>query len=67
MCRELEINRELKTIQVASLFVTILLYRKSTSIRHFEQCHQQLSNLICQNCDGRINILLDVGNQQHAV
>ena len=23
------------------------LYRKSTSIRHFEQCNQQLSNLIC--------------------
>ena len=42
-------------------------YRKSTSIRHFEQCNQQLSNLICQNCDGSITILLDVGNQQHAV
>ena len=42
-------------------------YRKSTSIRHFEQCNQQLSNLICQNYDGSIKILLDVGNQQHAV
>ena len=42
-------------------------YRKSTSIRHFEQCNQQLSNQICQNCDGSIKILLDVGNQQHAV
>ena len=44
-------------------------YRKSTSIRHFEQCNQQLSNLICQNCDGsiKIKILLDVGNRQHAV
>ena len=42
-------------------------YRKSTSIRHFEQCNQQLSNLICQNCDGSIKILLDVENQQHAV
>ena len=44
-----------------------LKYRTSTSIRHFEQCNQQLSNLICQNCDGSIEILLDVGNQQHAV
>ena len=43
------------------------MYRKSTSIRHFEQCNQQLPNLICQNCDGSIKILLDVGNQQHAV
>ena len=43
------------------------MYRKSTSIRHFEQCNQSLSNLICQNCDGSIKILLDVGNQQHAV
>ena len=42
-------------------------YRKSTSIRHFEEYNQQLSNLICQNCDGSIKILLDVGNQQHAV
>ena len=25
------------------------------------------SKLICQNCDGSIKILLDVGNQQHAV
>ena len=32
----------------------------------FEQCNQQLSKLICQNCDGSIKILLDVGNQQHA-
>ena len=45
---------------------TEYMYRKSTSIRHFEQCDQQLSNLICQNCDGSITILLDVGNQQHA-
>ena len=37
------------------------------SIRHFEHCNQQLSNLICQNCDGSIKILLDVGNHQHAV
>ena len=47
-----------------------LKYHKSTSIRHFEECNQQLSNLICQNCDGlvlSIKILLDVGNQQHAV
>ena len=44
-----------------------LEYRKSTSIRHFEQSNQQLLNLICQNCDGSIKILLDVGNQQHAV
>ena len=43
------------------------MYRKSTSIRHFEEYNQQLSNLICQNCDGSIKILLDVGNQQHAV
>ena len=28
---------------------------------------QQLSNLICQNCDESIKILLDEGNQQHAV
>ena len=42
-------------------------YRTSTSIRHFEQCNQQLSNLICQNCDGSIKILLDVGNQQYSV
>ena len=42
-------------------------YRKSTSIRHFEQCNHQLSNLICQNCDGSIKILLVVENQQHAV
>ena len=42
-------------------------YRKSTSIRHFEQCNQQLSNLIGQKCDGSIKILLDVRNQQHAV
>ena len=42
-------------------------YGKSTSIWHFEQYNQQLSNLICQNCDGSIKILLDVGNQQHAV
>ena len=39
-----------------------LRYRKNTSIWHFEQCNQQLSNLICQNCDGSITILLDVGN-----
>ena len=45
----------------------IHMYRKSTSIQHFEQCNQQISNLICQNCDGSIRILLDVGNQQHAV
>ena len=32
------------------------LYRKSTSIRHFEQCNQQLLNLICQNCDGSIKL-----------
>ena len=32
--------------------MNIYMYRKSTSIRHFEQCNQQLSNLICQNCDG---------------
>ena len=31
-------------------------YRKSTSIRHFEQCNQQLSNLVCQKCDGSIKI-----------
>ena len=42
-------------------------YRKRTSIRHFEQCNQQLSNLIGQNCDGSITVFLDVGNQQHAV
>ena len=42
-------------------------YRKSTSIRHFEQCNQQLSNLICQNCDGSIKILLDVGNLQQEI
>ena len=42
------------------------MYRKSTSFRHFKQCNQ-LSNLICQNCDGSIKILLDAGNQQHAV
>ena len=49
--------------------VLSIQYRKSTSIRHFEQSnhYQQLSNLICQNCDGSIRILLDVGNQQHAV
>ena len=41
-------------------------YRKSTSIRHVEQCNQSFSNLICQKCDGSIKILLDVGNQQHA-
>ena len=40
---------------------------KALSIRRFEQCNQQLSNLICQKCDGSIEILLDVGNQQHAV
>ena len=45
----------------------VVMYRKSISIQHFEQCNQQLSNLICQNCDGSITILLDVGNQQHAV
>ena len=44
-----------------------VLYHNSTSIRHFEKCNQQLSNLICQNCGGSIKILLDVGNQQHAV
>ena len=38
------------------------MYCKNTSIRHFEQCNQQLSNPICQNCDGSIKILLDVGN-----
>ena len=43
------------------------MYQKGTSIQHFEQCDQQLLNLICQNCDGSIKILLDVGNQQHAV
>ena len=43
------------------------MYRKSTSIRQFEQGNQLLSNLICQNCDGCFEILLDVGNQQHAV
>ena len=42
-------------------------YCKSTSIWHFEQCNQQPSNLISQNCDGSLKILLDVGNQQHAV
>ena len=49
------------------LFNNLDKYRKSTSIRHFEQCKQQLPNLICQKCDGSIQILLDVGNQQHAV
>ena len=48
-------------------FEMSLMYHKSTSIWHFEQYNQQLSNLICQNCDGSIKILLDVGNQQHAV
>ena len=43
------------------------VYCKNTSIWHFEQCNQQLLNLIFQNCDGSIKILLDVGNQQHAV
>ena len=43
------------------------MYRKTTSIRHFEEYNQQLSYLICQNCDGSIKILLDVENQQHAV
>ena len=43
------------------------LYRKNSSIRHFEQWNQQLLNLICQNCDGSIKLLLDVENQQHAV
>ena len=47
--------------------LNITKYRKSTSIRHFGQCNQQLWNLICQNFDGSIKILLDVGNQQHAV
>ena len=28
---------------------------------------KQLSNLICQNCDGSIKLLLDVENRQHAV
>ena len=49
------------------VILSIQQYRKSTSIQHFEQCNQQLSILICQNCDGSIKILLDVGNQQHAV
>ena len=61
----------LKTIDFAIIRIFIdpspSTYRKSTSIRHFEQCNQQLPNLICQNCDGSIKILLDVGNQQHAV
>ena len=43
------------------------MYHKSTSIGHFEHCNQQLSNLICQNCNGSIKILLDVGSQQHAM
>ena len=42
------------------------MYHKGTSIRHFEQCNQLLSNLICQKCDGSIKTLLDAGNQQHA-
>ena len=48
-------------------FMSCCKYRKSTSIWHFEQCNQQLSNLICQSCDGTIKLLLDVGDQQHAV
>ena len=46
--------------RIQTLFIQ---YRKSTSIRHFEQCNQSLSNLNCQNCDGSIKVLLDVGNQ----
>ena len=58
----------LSTWQIATFFILQgPRYRKSTSIRHFEQCNHQLSNLICQNCDGSIKILLDVANQQHAV
>ena len=41
--------------------------KKKKSILHFEQCNQQLSNLIWQSCDGSMKILLDAGNQQHAV
>ena len=57
----------LRAISVNFLTSAAGKYRKSTSIRHFEQRNQQLSNLIDQNCDGSTNILLDVGNQQHAV
>ena len=64
--RTCEINTPTITLWLISL-PTWMVYHKSTSIRHFEQCNQQLSNLICQNCDGSIKILLDVGNQQHAV
>ena len=27
-------------------------YEHYSNIQHFQQCNQQLSNLICQNCDG---------------
>ena len=30
------------------------MLNKEYRIRHFEQCNQRLSNLICQNCDGSI-------------
>ena len=54
-----------RTLSEDHLFAFILIGTPPHS--HFEQCNQQLSNLICQNCDGSIKILLEVGNQQHAV
>ena len=62
-----QIGKKAKIINYTASMMHFLLYRKSTSIRHFEQCNKQLSNPICQNCDGSIKTLLDVGNQQHAV
>ena len=56
------VNKNIKHWALNYFFTNFIKYRKSTIIRHFEQCNQQLSNLICQNCDGSIKILLDVGN-----
>ena len=56
-------------LECSSLFAKYY-YRKKhqySALWSFEQWNQQLSNLICQNCDGSIKILLDVGNQQHVV
>ena len=70
ICHELLIIINLHGLSINVLRCQVLgsaKYRKITSIWHFEQCNQQLSNPICQNCDGSIKILLDAGNQQHAV
>ena len=54
VCVTLHGNGVGNVLALGQVWYFVERYRKSTSIRHFEQCNQQFSNWICHNCDGSI-------------